>query len=134
MSEPARASMVLLAVAMALTGCDSPSEAAPTPGEVEGVLESPDGNEGGMVAELVGPDIEEVRVFTGNAFTHQEGDTTRLVIIRPTGGTIRFRAEVPNVHEPPEARLLEVTDQANEAPPSLSDYRIEFAPVAEGDS
>lgn len=126
--RPSRACVALL-LAGAMTACDSLQAPDPEPGALRGELVSPEGNEAGLVAELVGPEIRNIEMVTGPVFTHAEGDTTRVVLIRNVPGVVQFRVEVPNVHDPPGVHLLEVTDAGNRPISSFSDFRIEFAPV-----
>jgi hypothetical protein len=79
-------------------------------------LESPNGNEGAAVIEVVGPGLGEVAAVAGQSFTHVSGDTTRVVILLDSAGTIEFTVRLTGLTYP-GAAVLQVADSADNLRP-----------------
>lgn len=97
-------------------------------GTLAALLVSPHGPEGAALLELVGPGLAQVTAADGRAFSHRNGDTLRVVIVREAPGEIRFLLAVADTTRPPAALLLEVADGGNALRPDLSGYRVEVRP------
>lgn len=119
----------LLAIGLALAACtDSPTAPAPEPGELIATLQSPNGAEGATVVQLSGTGLGAVRADSaGLVFSERQGDLTRVALVLPTPGAVRFRVQVPNVHTPPSATVLEVAGADNQLRGSLSGYSVRFS-------
>ncbi len=120
--------LTILLVAVSLSCGDGPLQPL-GPGQVDGVLVSPNGAEAAAVVVLSGIGIGAIEVDDGTAFVEADGNTTRLVIILENPGDIRFRVTVTERSEPPEVVVVEVADGSNQLRSAATEYRVEFTPI-----
>lgn len=103
----------------ALAGCFA--DAVEPARDLRVLLESPNGDEGAAVIELVGPGLGEVTAPEGTVFTHVSGDTTRVVILLDDPGPIELTVHVQGLAFP-GAAVLQVADDRDNVRP-LAGYR-----------
>jgi hypothetical protein len=114
-----------------VASCDSGPPVPMGPGQLDGLLFSPNGAEGAAVLQLTGADIGAIELEGGSVFRETDGFTTRIVVILDEPGDIQFRVYVAERSEPPEAAVVEVADGDNQLRTQLGGYRIELTPVAD---
>ena len=119
----------LLPVLLALLGGGC-GDAGPEsmPGTLTAVLVSPHGPEGAAWLELLGRGVGQVTAADGRTFSHQAGDTVRVVVVRDAPGEIRFQVSLADTRDPPAVQLLEVADGENRLRAGLGAYRVEMRP------
>jgi hypothetical protein len=117
---------ILLAAALVLVAC---TDAGPAIGRaaLTATLDSPNGDEGAAVIELFGEGVLGVR-GTGatEVYSDRVGETTRVVLIHPTGGTLSFEVELLNRRRRPVAVVREVAGPDDELRSDLSGYHVGF--------
>lgn len=123
--KPGAGRRILAAIALGgavlLARCgDDPSR----PGTLTATLMSPNGAEGSALIVLYGPGLGTVSPIEGRVFSRQAGDTVRVVVVNPEGGTLRFTVGVEDVARVPTAAVVEVagTDDRLRA---LTGYDVE---------
>jgi hypothetical protein len=109
-----------------LTGCDDEVQPIAEPGTIEVVVASPAGAEGAALIE-VGAAVSGATSPGGQAFVRPVGASTRVAIVRTAGGELRVLFDVPDVHRPPEMRLLQVAGPDDQLRADLSGYRLEVS-------
>jgi len=92
---------------------------------------SPNGLEGAAVLELDGSFADAISVASGRVFTHASGGVTRVVLVRDTPGELAFTLTLDAPGSPPDVRLLQVADGANDLRAFLHRYRVEFTGVGQ---
>lgn len=125
---PFLSAMGIIAAAFALS-CDSSAVEPLGPGQVRGLLVSPNGPEAAVVLLLAGEGLGTIESDSGYVFVEEDGSTARIVIVRDEPGTIAFRVAVPERTEPPDVTVLEVADGSNELRRNPTQYRVDFSPV-----
>lgn len=121
-----RSILAAFAAVLALGACERGGTDVPAGGEYRAVLQSPNGDEGGVALELTGPGIESISATTGSLHTQPSGATTRVVLFREPAGPIEFRVTMAAGQEPPAARVVEVVDGADQPRASLAGYQLTF--------
>lgn len=118
---------LLLLVLLPLVGCD---DGAGGPGSLTGTISTPGPVLGGAVLEVVGKGITgfsgagSTRVFS--APTGVE-DTYRVVLLRPTAGTLQFQVSVENVKgRRPTASVVNLASEGNLPLPATAEYEVKF--------
>jgi hypothetical protein len=98
------------------------------PGSFTGTLYSPSGDEGAAVLLLVGEGVLAVTAV-GDTEAHAStvGETTRIVLISQSGGTLGFDVLMANLSQPLVALVREVAGPDDELRADLSEYRVEFS-------
>ncbi|MFQ6047354.1 MAG: hypothetical protein ACE5PT_13530 [Gemmatimonadales bacterium] len=93
---------------------------------MEGILESPNAEEGAAVLELAAIGLGPVAVPGGEAYASETGNVTRVVIVLRFSGPIRFGVTLPDGVAAPQVRVIEVAAPNNEIRTSLERYRVSY--------
>lgn len=117
----------VIVATLAGTGCEK-HPFRPGTGEFQGVLISPNQDEGAAVIELRGSVVSDVTVAGGRAFLQQDGNTARAIIILDDPGVINMHVTFEDVRGDFRATVLEVADASNQIRGSLSGYKVRFRP------
>ena len=119
-----RALLVLVLVLAACTDSAQPSG----PGTLTATLRGPNGDEGAAVLALIGEGVlGVVAVGDTEAYATRSGETTRIVLINQSGGTLGFDVAVADVSRSVVALVGEVAGPDDELRSDLSEYRVEFS-------
>ena len=119
-----RAHGLLLAGLLALASC---TDAGPPvgPGTVRVTLDSPHGAEGAAVLLLVGEGVARVRGEGEIAvYSDTRGETTRVVVVHPDGGTLWFTVDMVERSRPLAALVEEVAGPDDEVREDLDGYAV----------
>ena len=121
---------LLRVVTIALLAACGEDALRPGPGELEGVLVTPNNTfVGAAVVELSGG-VRAVSAVGGNVFTSRSGDAVRAVIVLDQPRLLILRVSVDDVTQPPTATVIEVSDAFDKIPGSLAGYQVHFGPVS----
>ena len=118
---------VILLAALAVAAC---SDFGPSlgPGILTATLRSPNGNEGAAVLILLGDGVIDVNaVGSTEAYATTSGETTRVVLINQSGGTLTVDVELSDRRRRPVALVQEVAGPDDELRSDLSGYRVELS-------
>jgi hypothetical protein len=119
-----RARRALLAGALALAAC---IDAGPRvgPGTMRVTVTSPHGDEGAAVLLLIGEGLLDAQgLGETEVFAETEGETTRVVLIHPTGGTLAFEVEMVDLSRPLVAIVREVAGPDDALRGDLAGYGV----------
>lgn len=105
---------------------DSTQPHVPVPGQLLVTLASPNGDEGAAVLEALGHGVDAATVEGGEAFVGSSFLHTRIVALLAAPGEIRITLDVDDLERPPELRIVQVADGANELRLSLIGYSLEL--------
>ncbi len=115
-----------IALTSLVLACSDPQ---PLPGELDAVLLSPHGREGAASIE-VDAVIHQIEAPSSTVVYSDIIDgRTRVILVARSGTHLTFRFLAPDVHRPPDVRILEVASPANELRSGLDGYRVDFAKV-----
>lgn len=90
---------------------------------------SPSGPEGAALLELDGSFADAFTVNSDRVFTHAGGGVTRVVLVKHVPGDLTFTLVLDAPDPPPQARILQVADGANQLRAFLDGYRVEFTGI-----
>ena len=113
--------------AVLFSACDS-DDPAPMPGVLTATLVSPNGAEGSAHVRLFGEGIVEVRPLDARTFSHAQGDTVNVVLVRDQAGDLRFLVALADTTRVPSAAVLEVAGGDDRLRSNLQSYRLELRP------
>ena len=123
-----RQTLLVCALSAALvSACDS-DDPAPTPGVLTATLVSPNGPEGSAHVRLLGEGIVEVRSLDARTFSHVQGDTVNVVVVRDQPGDLRFLVALADTTRVPSAAVLEVAGGDDRLRANVQTYRLELRP------
>jgi hypothetical protein len=117
-----------LGLIFALTGTacnDGPAE--PESGFVSVTLQSPNGPEGGVVFLVKGDAPSRIVSPGGPLFTRQVADGTSVAVIRDPAGVLGFRMEIPDLGNPPDVEVVEVSGPDDVLRANLDLYSVEIS-------
>lgn len=118
--------LLVAAVALSAPACDGGGTELRVDAPLVISLESPNGPEGAAMLELYGMGSARVEASSGSLFERRSGDTTRVIVILETPGSIVLATEGGRERSTPGWRILEVSDPVNELRPSLDGYTLRF--------
>jgi len=113
---------LVLATLTFLAGCGAEPSG---PGTLTAALVSPNGAEGSALVVLYGQGLGAVRAIEGSVFSREDGDTLRVVVVNPDGGSLRFTVAVDDITRTPTAAVLEVADPEDRLR-TLAGYTVEI--------
>jgi len=119
----------LVTLVASVIACDSTGPAggpASGPGQLEAVLESPNGSEGAAMLQFVGPGITGVQAQGAEIYRTTSGDTTRVIVVVETAGKLSVFLQLTDLSMPPDWTILQVSGPDDALRPSLSGYRVAF--------
>ena len=111
--------------ALLASACDDPDA---VPGSLTATLVSPNGPEGAAWVTLSGPGIGAVTSLDARTFSHAEGETVHVVVVRDQPGDLRFVVQVANTTQAPTVVVREVAGGDNRLRADVSAYRLALQP------
>ncbi len=117
----------LLSLTLALAAC---TDGGPLvgPGVVRVTLDSPNGDEGAAVLLLVGEGVIRASATDeADVYSETRGETTRVVVVHPSGGTLTFDVDMVERSRPLVALIQEVAGPNDALRNDLGGYRVELS-------
>lgn len=124
-SGPVRSLVLALTLAVLLGGCTDEGPQA-GPGSVDVRVVSPNGSEGSAVVSVFGEGIRGVSAVSGRVFSHQVGDTMRVVVVADTPGDLRFALTMADATAVLQGSVIQAADGEDRLRSTVADYALEF--------